>query len=224
MTKWLHAHSFSYKKPAPTPAKADPEQQKAFIDLYKKLLEEIPAEEPIEFGDGVHPTMATKIAYGWIRTGKDKPIYTTASRTRINLFGSINLKTMNLTIAEYKTIDSDAICDYFKFLRTKYPGHHKIHLILDQGPYHKSEKTRQEAEKLNIKIHFLPAYSPNLNPIERLWKVMNEHVRNNVFFASSKLFKEKIMEFFNHTWPQISSNMKGRINDHFRVVKTESSS
>ena len=55
MTKWLHAHDFSYKKPAPTTAKADPEQQKAFIDLYKKLLEETPAEEPIEFGDGVHP-------------------------------------------------------------------------------------------------------------------------------------------------------------------------
>jgi len=46
MTKWLHAHGFSYKKPSPAPAKADPEQQKEFIDLYKKLLEEIPAEEP----------------------------------------------------------------------------------------------------------------------------------------------------------------------------------
>jgi hypothetical protein len=53
---------------------------------------------------------------------------------------------------------------------------------------------------------------------------MNEHVRNNVFFPSSKLFREKIMEFFQSTWPNISSDMKGRINDNFRVVKTESSS
>jgi transposase len=35
---------------------------------------------------------------------------------------------------------------------------------------------------LNIKLHFLPPYSPNLNPIKRLWKVMNEKVRNNRLF------------------------------------------
>ena len=81
--------------------------------------------------------------------------------------------------------------EYFKFLRTKYPGRHKMHLILDQGPYHKSEKTRQTPEELTIKIHFLPAYSPNLNLIEDSWKAMNDHDRNNVFFASSKLFEMK---------------------------------
>jgi len=41
------------------------------------------------------------------------------------------------------------------------------------------------ATELNIKLHFLPPYSPNLNPIERLWKVMNEKVRNNRFFKDN---------------------------------------
>ena len=64
-------------------------------------------DEPIEFGDGVHPTMATKVSYGWIRKGKenDKTIATTASRTRMNLMGSLNLQTMDVTIGAYKTID-----------------------------------------------------------------------------------------------------------------------
>jgi transposase len=35
----------------------------------------------------------------------------------------------------------------------------------------------EKAKELNIKLHYLPPYSPNLNPIERLWKVMNEHAR-----------------------------------------------
>ena len=70
MTKWLHAHDFSYKKPASTPAKADPEQQKAFIDFYKKLLEEIPAEEPIEFGDGVHPRWQQRSLMDGLELGK----------------------------------------------------------------------------------------------------------------------------------------------------------
>ena len=38
-------------------------------------------------------------------------------------------------------------------------------------------------------LHILPPYSPNLNPIERVWKVMNEHVRNNEVFSSFKKFK-----------------------------------
>ena len=44
-----------HKKPAGIPAKADPKQQEAFIKFYKNLLEETPSDDPIEFGDGVHP-------------------------------------------------------------------------------------------------------------------------------------------------------------------------
>ena len=47
-----------------------------------------------------------------------------------------------------------------------------------------------------ITLHYLPPYSPNLNPIERLWKVMNEYVRNNRFFKSAKEFKKEILTFF----------------------------
>jgi transposase len=50
----------------------------------------------------------------------------------------------------------------------------QIHLIVDQGPYNKSKVTRAEAAELGIDIHLLPPCSPNLNSIERIWKVMNE--------------------------------------------------
>jgi transposase len=80
MAKWLKRNGFSYKKPKATPAKADLVKQAEFIDEYNNLLNSTPENEPIEFGDGVHPTMATKVTYGWIRKGKehDKEIKTTA--------------------------------------------------------------------------------------------------------------------------------------------------
>ena len=223
MTKWLHRHKFSYKKPKETPAKADPVQQEAFLKTYSTLLNTLPEDEPIEFGDGVHPTMATKVASGWIRTGVTKPIATTASRTRMNLFGSINLESMQVTIGAYETIDSLAMSKHFEALRQKYPKAPKIHLILDQGPYNKSNKTKEAAKKNGIVLHYLPTYSPNLNAIERLWKVMNEYVRDNQFFQSAKEFRDKIMEFFNITWPQIADQMTSRINDNFQILKQTSS-
>jgi transposase len=223
MTKWLHRHGFSYKKPKETPAKADGLAQKTWIEAYKKFLTTTPKDEPVLFGDGVHPTMATKVTYGWIRKGRTKLIETTASRTRMNLFGGLNLKTMTATIASYKTLNQESMTQYFAILKKQYPNARQIHIILDQGPYNKAIKTKEAARKFGIVLHYLPTYSPNLNPIERLWKVMNEHVRNNVFFKSAKEFREAILTFFEKTWPQIAQSMKNRINDNFQIIKPASS-
>lgn len=216
MTSWMHTHGFSFKKPKGTPAKADPARQEDFIQAYEKLLTETPLDEPILFGDGVHPTMATKVTYGWIRTGVNKPIATIASRTRMNLMGALNLETMQVTIGSYETIDSETMVTYFDRLKEAYPKAPKIHLILDRGPYNISLVTREAAKKRGIELHYLPPYSPNLNPIERLWKVMNEHVRNNRVFESAKEFRREIMNFFEHTWPQIAMASIDRINDNFQ--------
>jgi transposase len=68
-------------------------------------------------------------------------------------------------------------------------------------------------------LHILPPYSPNLNPIERVWKVMNEHVRNNEVFSSFKEFKVAILDFFKNEWNAISNGLRTRINDHFEKLK-----
>lgn len=222
MTKWLHNKEFSYKKPKGTPAKADPEKQAAFIEYYENLLNSLPEDEPVEFGDGVHPTMATKITYGWIRTGTQKPILTTGSRTRINIMGSINLETMDVTTGSYETIDSKAMDQHFQKMRAKNPNARKIHLILDRGSYNTSAETKEAARRNGIILHYLPPYSPNLNPIERVWKVLNEHARNNRFFHSAKEFRKAIFDFFEITWPQIARSMVDRINDNFETIKQTS--
>lgn len=70
-----------------------------------------------------------------------------------------------------------------------------------------------------IIMHPLPAYSPNLNPAERIWKVTNEMVRNNVVFKTYFEFRTKIHEFYNVTWNQISESLRSRINDKFQKLK-----
>ena len=218
MTSWLQNNGFSYKQPKATPAKADPVLQAAFIKAYNALLNATSEAEPVLFIDGVHPTMATKITYGWIKRGENKPISTTASRTRMNIMGALNLETMGVDVKEYETIDSRSMVDYWSFLRQKYPKAPKIHVILDRGPYNISEQTKESAKDKRIVLHYLPPYSPNLNPIERLWKVMNEYVRNNRFFESAQEFRLAIRKFFNKTWNRISMTMIDRINDNFQTL------
>lgn len=68
-------------------------------------------------------------------------------------------------------------------------------------------------------MHILPPYSPNLNPIERLWKVMNEVSRNNQVFKTFQDFKETIRSFFADTWKTIAEDFRSRINDNFQSLK-----
>ena len=119
----------------------------------------------------------------------------------------------------YESINSSAIEQHFQKLRQIYPKAHKIHLILDQGSYNTSKETKESAKKYNIDLHYLPPYSPNLNPIERLWKVMNEYSRNNRYFQTATEFKKAIMDFFEITWDKIAFSMVDRINDNFQVLK-----
>lgn len=222
MTKWLKQHGFSYKRPKEVPAKADTQKQEEFIEKYLELVDSTPQEEPIVFMDSTHPTMATKVDYGWIKKGTNKPLSQTASRTRVNIMGAVELTEMRVTSCCPEYVNADTTVAFFHQLKAAYPVASKIHIILDQSGYHKSKLVQQAAAEMNIDLHYLPPYSPNLNPIERLWKVMNEQVRNNVFFSSAKQFRETISDFFEHQIPQILPLLRGRINDNFQTITLKS--
>ena len=57
--------------------------------------------------DVVQPTQSTKLSYGWLHKGEKKVIETTGSRTRLNIFGALNLNDIAATITrEYPTINA----------------------------------------------------------------------------------------------------------------------
>ena len=153
MNKWLHRNKFSYKKPKGTPHKANKAAQEEFIKKYEQLKASVGPEEPIVFMDSVHPSQATKIAYGWIKKGQDKPIETSASRTRMNITGAIELGNLKKTVfADYETINGETVIDFLKKLRKKYKKSKQIHLILDGAGYHKSDPVVKIAKKLKIHL------------------------------------------------------------------------
>ncbi|OED50999.1 DDE endonuclease [Endozoicomonas sp. (ex Bugula neritina AB1)] len=223
LNKWLHHKGFTYKKPKGVPHKADADKQAAFIEDYEALKASLPADEVLLFMDAVHPTQATKITSGWIRKGIDKIINTTGSRTRLNIVGAIELNNLSAAVFDqFQTVNGLAIIDFFKKVRSAYASMTVIHMVLDGAGYHRSKEVVEAAKKLGIKLHYLPPYSPNLNPIERLWKVMNEYVRNNEYFAKPGEFRQKINHFLNVTLPEIGASLVSRINDNFQRLNSAS--
>ena len=51
---------------------------------------------------------------------------------------------------------------------------------------------------------------------------MNEKVRNNQFFHSTKEFRKSIERFFKEILPDIANDLSSRINDNFQVLKAAS--
>ncbi len=173
----------------------------------------------------IYPAAAQRVFVKPIRTGQDKVIETTGNRSRLNIIGALNLSDIGATIvSDYESINSENIVRFFCKLRESYSLNHKLHIILDGAGYHRSDLVKDAAFVLNIELHYLPPYSPNLKPIERLWKVMNEQSRNNVYFKNKRDFKKAIDQFFDVTLPEIAGSLTSRINDNFQVLKPASSS
>jgi len=97
------------------------------------------------------------------------------------------------------------------------PGKFKIHLIWDNARYHKNSEVSEFAQELGIKLHYLPPYSPNLNPIERVWKLMHESVRYNQYYGKFSEFADATLGFFKSIGRK-KYILRKRITDNFQVL------
>lgn len=217
MTKWLHANDFRYKKPHAVPAKADKEQQKKFIAFYKKLKAKAGKKEPIYFADSVHPQHQTHLAYGWILKGERKEMPTTGRQKRLSFMGGICLNGHRFFYQQADTIDANSIALFLIELRKRHPEKCIIHLIWDNAGYHRDGDIQAFAKSLAIKIHYLPPYSPNLNPIERMWKLMHEGVTYNKYYATFSEFTEATAGFLKSIGRK-KSILQSRITDNFQIL------
>ena len=217
MTKWLHSHEFCYKKAHGVPAKADREKQERFIQYYHCLKKKAGKREPIYFTDSVHPQHQTELTYGWIRKGERKEIATTGQQKRLNFIGGICLNGHRFTYHQADKVESASICDFLWKLRQSNLEKKRIHVIWDNARPHKNTAVHAYAKRLKIKLHYLPPYSPNLNPVERMWKLMHEHIRYNKYYEKFSEFTEATLGFFKNIGRK-KNILRGRITDNFQVL------
>ena len=223
LTGWLRRHGFSYKKPAIVPGKANREQQEKWLDDYQRLRQNLPKDEAICFTDGVHPTHNVQPAYGWIKKGVRKEIPANTGRMRLNLSGVIDIVSHNVLVQEDLTLNAESTIRFFQNVEKAYPTTKRIHVFCDNAAYYRNKKVKQYLEKSRICLHFLPPYSPNLNPIERLWKWMKERVLYNTYYPEFEDFKASIFGFFSalsalDSTSKLGQELRSRVRDKFRVI------
>jgi len=215
MTSLLHKLGFSYKKPKGVPGKAKADAQQRFINQYNGVK----SHGPVYFADSTHPMLNPVLSSGWIRKGEDFEVKTNSGRQRVNINGAIEINSLSVVARSCDTVDKSSMCELLRAIRTRHPVDQKLYIVLDNAAYNRSAKVRCLAKELNIRILYLPPYSPNLNPIERLWKFMKQKVMANQYFPDLSTFRRKIMLFMRGI-RKYKDELSTLITDNFQIVGT----
>ena len=215
--KLLHRLGFSYKKPKLIPGKIDLDKQEEFKLQYSLLKGNLANDEAIHFMDSVHPQYQTRARFGWIRKNSVKTLPSFSGWKRKHIIGAINLKDLEVVTTDAPKVNGDYIIEFLKKLEATNQDKSRIYLICDNASYHRSKKVKEYLQNSKIELLFLPPYSPNLNPIERLWKFMHCVVTNNKFYANFEAFADSLKQFFENI-PKYKNRLAPLINDHFQSI------
>ncbi|MBC7427214.1 MAG: IS630 family transposase [Bacteriovorax sp.] len=138
-------------------------------------------------------------------------------RKHLNISGAIEINSQDVITRSSDRVDANSICILLKAIKDKNPFDKNITLIMDNAAYNRSWKVKILAKELKIKLFYLPPYSPNLNPIERLWKFMKKKVIYNKYYEKFNEFEIACMTFFRGI-RKFKAELETLITDNFRAV------
>ena len=181
------------------PAKADPQKQAEYLEneMKPRLAEAQQGKRAVFFMDAAHFVLAPFLGFLWsvARIFIQAP----SGRQRFNVLGAINAITHELiTVTNDAYITAESVCallEKLAALHLRVP----ITIFLDNARYQHCALVQATAARLKIELCFLPAYSPNLNLIERLWKFVKKHCLYSKYYADFTAFKTAITACLDET-------------------------
>ena len=144
-------------------------------------------------------SLNSNVPYRWSPVGVPLQIPANRFSKRINVLGFLNTKTKDLfhTIVTGR-VDTKVVVDFFDSFAKKITK--TTVCVLDNASIHTSKIFKakiQEWEKLGLHLLYLPPYSPELNPIEMLWRFMKYEWMDLNVLDSFDNFKTHIENMLN---------------------------
>jgi hypothetical protein len=198
----------------------DAVKRAAFIKKHEDLLGQLPADEAVMFGDAVHPTHAVRPVGCWAPKEVRGAVEQSSGRDRLNVHGAIDLETGKTAMCDVLTVDAASTIMLLMAIEAMYPGKRLVHHFLDNARYHHAKLVQAwlARPECRIKLHFIPAYCPHLNPIERLWGLMHRHITHNKCYASFKDFSIAMLTFLRDDVPRNWDTHCDRVTANFRII------
>jgi DDE superfamily endonuclease len=142
---------------------------------------------------------------------KDPVLFHEPTRKSVGYFGAVRLRDGKLLYArEEDKFEAQSCWAFLKQLRQKsLRANRRVVVILDNAKYHHAllHKAWREEALPSFELHFLPPYSPELNPIERVWKLTRRLCLHNVYFPALDELCHAVEQQFD-SWSKGSNTLK----------------
>lgn len=197
--RYLHELDYNLRVPRPWPDRQDQEQREVFLEHLRSWQEDQSIE--LWFADECGVEGDPRPRRRWSQRGSRPKVPYAGDHVRANVVGAVCPATGESFTMIFDGVDTDVFQCYLDHLvqsAPKVPNKRRL-LILDNASWHKAKRLNWH----DFQPEFLPAYSPDFNPIERLWlRLKADHFAD--FFAKSR------QELLDHLCFALNSLMDNR--------------
>ena len=183
---WVRSAGLVWRRPRPVIRPKDPDHEKKLSTLGA-LLKGLPADETAVFMDEVDGNLNPEVGCMWMKRGEQAAVETPGNNQKRHLAGSIHWRTGRLILTEGRPREGRSaaqFCRHLDDLRRAFRHYKVIHILCDNAGTHTGERSKLVRAYLKgwghgVRVHYLPKYAPDTNPIERVWWRRHEAVTRN---------------------------------------------
>jgi transposase len=165
VVRWLHELDYHLRVPRPWPERQNQAQRKAFLEQLQVLATDPNVE--LWFGDECGVEGDPRPRRRWVQPGQRRTVAYLGDHLRQNVMGMVSPQSGGFFSLIVDGVDTDVFQFFLDELAKAVPKKEDKRqlLILDNASWHKASRLNWH----HFAPVFLPAYSPDFNPIERLW-------------------------------------------------------
>ncbi len=180
---------FSYQKARFVSDHLDPLRRTEWLENEWPGLVKMAREQKalLLFGDEASFAQWGSLSYTWAIRGQQPVVATTGIRKAYKVFGLLDYFTGQLFYTGHtERFNAASYCEFLSSLLEQTPSTQKVMVVQDGARYHTARATTEfiAAHSERLSVYQLPAYSPDYNPIEHLWRRIKRKATHNRYFES----------------------------------------
>jgi len=221
--RFMKTLGMKLRKTAPVPGKCNHQLQFDFHtgEMLPRLEEARLGERKVLFVDAAHFVLGAFLGLIWCF--QRIFLKTSPGRQRYNVLGAIDSHNQEFTsIRTTEDINALTIMRLLDLISEKHPEI-PVSLIMDNARYQHCKAVKEHAAKLNIELLFLPPYSPNLNLIERVWKLTKKKCLTNKYHKDFAAFRAAIDRCLDEFETTLKPDLKSLLTLNFQFFPNHKS-
>lgn len=218
---WIKKCAGVLRVPRPVHEKRDPKKAEAFKRSFYGHLQRLPLSRsrPVKvwFADESRYGLLPQLRRVWTRRGH-RPHKRWQTRYEWSYcYGALDIVEGKTVFLQTPTVNLDWTEAFLRQIKLQYPDHEHV-VVWDGAGFHPKDSSHEKIPE-GIHILMLPPYSPELNPIEKLWDLIQDHTSNKLWPSIKRLDQvvglllkdwwedpRKVISLVGNNWHRASAN------------------